>query len=446
MALDTWFKCIGNCSGKYAIFDIIYRCPECGGLLEVVHDLSALKKRCAEDWKKSFDARSSNRTGKNGSGVWSKKEWVLPNVDDANIVTMAEGNNPLLETPRLADAWGLSRLWIKQCGTTHTGSFKDLGMTALVSVVQQIVAEGGPVQAVACASTGDTSAALSAYGAAAGIPTIVFLPANKVSPAQLVQPLANGALVLALETDFDGCMKVVVECTRKGGVYLANSMNSLRVEGQKTVAFELVQQLNWTAPDWIVIPGGNLGNVSALGKGLRLMLELGVLERKPRILVAQAEAANPLYLSYQSGFDHFESKAAQPTLASAIRIGDPVSVQKAIKELRFFDGAVEQASEQELVEAMATADRAGMFTCPQTGVALAALKRARASGTIPKGAQVALISTAHGLKFAESKTRYHLDQLEGLSATSANQPRAVAADVSKVQDEIQRYIDSIGSA
>lgn len=445
MTLDTWFQCIGDCTEKHAITEVIYRCPRCGNLLEVVHDLEALKARSSAEWKRLFDQRACNRIGKESSGVWSKKEWVLPNLDDTNIVTMAEGNNPLLEIPRLADAWGLSRLWIKQCGTTHTGSFKDLGMTALVSVVKQIMALGGPVHGMACASTGDTSAALSAYGAAAGIPTIVFLPANKISPAQLVQPLANGALVLALETDFDGCMKVVVECTQDGGIYLANSMNSLRVEGQKTVAFELVQQLGWMAPDWIVIPGGNLGNVSALGKGLRLMLELGVLEKAPRILVAQAQAANPLYLSYQSGFEHFQAKSAEPTLASAIRIGDPVSVQKAIKEISFFHGAVEQASEQELIEAMAMADRSGLFTCPQTGVALASLQKARASGLIKGGDQVALISTAHGLKFAESKTKYHLDQLEGLTAQSPNQPRAVSADLKSVRDEIQRYIDSMGS-
>jgi threonine synthase len=273
----------------------------------------------------------------------------------------------------------------------------------------------------------------------------VFLPANKVSPAQLVQPLANGALVLALETDFDGCMKIVQELTADGEIYLANSMNSLRIEGQKTLAFELVQQLGWTPPDWVVIPGGNLGNVSALGKGLRMMLDLGVIERAPRILLAQAEAANPLYQSYQNNFEDFEPTTAQPTLASAIRIGAPVSVQKAIKELRFFQGAVEQSSEQELVEAMATADKAGMFSCPQTGVALAALRKAHRSGLIPSGARVVVVSTAHGLKFSETKRDYHLDQLEGLNTPQANQPIQIEADAGKIRDEIKRRVDSIGS-
>ena len=446
MTVESWFQCIGNCEGKHSIFDVIYKCPKCGGLLEVVHDLNALQKKDASTWQNLFDQRGSNRIGANSSGVWSKKEWVLPTIEEANIVSMGEGNNPLLSTPRLADSWGLSNLWIKQCGTTHTGSFKDLGMTALVSVVKQIISQGGPIQAVACASTGDTSAALSAYGAAAGIPTIVFLPANKISPAQLVQPLANGALVLALDTDFDGCMEVVVECTQTSGIYLANSMNSLRVEGQKTVAFEIIQQLGWKAPDWIVIPGGNLGNVSALGKGLRLMLDLGVLQKKPRILVAQAEAANPLYLSYQNNFNDFEAQTADPTLASAIRIGSPVSVDKAIKELRFFHGAVEQTSEQELVEAMAAADREGMFTCPQTGVALGALKKAIQSGVVEQDASVALVSTAHGLKFSESKTAYHMDELKDLKAHQANSPRPVSANISEVRNEIERYIDSLGTA
>ena len=241
------------------------------------------------------------------------------------------------------------------------------------------------MQAVACASTGDTSAALAAYGAAAGIRTLVILPRGKVSTAQLVQPLANGATVLAIDGNFDDCMALVQRLSAEEGVYLANSMNSLRLEGQKTVAIEIMQQFDWHVPDWIFIPGGNLGNVSALGAGLTMMQELGIISRLPRICVAQAESANPLYRSYQQGFESFEPMVPRSTLASAIQIGNPVSVDKAIRTLRHFDGVVEQASESELAEAAARADATGMFNCPHTGVALAALEKLSKQGHPQEG-------------------------------------------------------------
>ena len=268
---------------------------------------------------------------------------------------------------------GIDDLWVKQCGVSHTGSFKDLGMTVLVSAVAQMMASRGgvspsvpasSVRAVACASTGDTSAALAAYAAVAGIPAIVFLPKGKISTAQLIQPIANGARVLALDTDFDGCMKIVQEVTRDNSIYLANSMNSLRVEGQKTVGIEIVQQLGWDVPDWIVLPSGNLGNISALAKGLALAKELGVIDRLPRLVAAQAERANPLYRAYRAGFAGYDPTPAGPTAASAIRIGAPVSYEKAVAALQAFDGVVEQASEDELAEACALADRAGPLHLP----------------------------------------------------------------------------------
>src|SRR5689334_22819127 len=196
---------------------------------------------------------------------------------------MLEGGTDLLWAERYGKSLDLPELWVKQCGVSHTGSFKDLGMTVLVSTVKQMIADGKPVSAVACASTGDTSASLAAYAAAAGIRAVVILPRGKISTAQLVQPLANGALVLAIDSDFDGCMRLVTELAEKDGVYLANSMNSLRLEGQKTVAIEIVQQFDWQVPDWVIIPGGNLGNVSALGAGFEMMLELGIIARRPRI-------------------------------------------------------------------------------------------------------------------------------------------------------------------
>jgi threonine synthase len=327
---------------------------------------------------------------------------------------------------------------VKLCGNSHTGSFKDLGMTVLVSVVRQMIADGKDVRAVACASTGDTSASLAAYAAAASIPAIVILPQGKVSVAQLVQPLANGALVLALDTDFDGCMAIVQRLALEEGVYLANSMNSLRLEGQKTVSIEIVQQFDWEVPDVVIIPGGNLGNVSALGAGFDMMMELGVISRRPRLVVAQAQAANPLYRAYKNNWD-FEPIAAGPTLASAIQIGNPVSVQKAIRALQRYNGIVEQASEAELADASARADRTGMFNCPHTGVALAALIKLVERGQIDRKERVVVISTANGLKFTDFKVGYHAGTLAKIEPRYRNEPVELPNDY----DAVRRAVDRV---
>ncbi len=437
-----WLACIDPaCGAKYDVFEVIYRCRACGQLLEVVHDAEQLARHSAAEWKALFDGRIRSTVWPFGSGVWCRKEMVLPQIDDENIVSMYEGGSNLFWAERFGREIGLPDLWVKQCGNSHTGSFKDLGMTVLVSVVKEMRARGQDIPAVACASTGDTSAALAAYGAAAGIPTIVLLPRNRVSLAQLVQPIANGAIVLALDTDFDGCMKTVQELTECENVYLANSMNSLRLEGQKTVAMEIVQQFDWQVPDTIVIPGGNLGNVSALGKGLLLMERLGIIDRRPRIVVAQAENANPLYLAYQRGFDRLEAVEAKPTLASAIQIGNPVSYERAVRTLREFNGIVEQASETELADASARADRTGMFNCPHTGVALAALLKLRERGEIHADERVVVISTAHGLKFADQKAAYHEGKLAQVLGHYRNQPIELPNQLDTVREALHRLID-----
>jgi threonine synthase len=361
-------------------------------------------------------------------------------VDDNNVVSMYEGHTNCFWAERLGQDVGVANLWVKLSGNSHTGSFKDLGMTVLVSVVRQMMADGKPIRAVACASTGDTSAALAAYAAAAGIPAIVFLPRGKVSTAQLVQPIAHGAMVLALDTDFDGCMRIVQELTADETIYLANSMNSLRMEGQKTVGIEIVQQFDWEVPDWIVIPAGNLGNVSALGKGLLMMRELGLIDRLPRIACAQAAHANPLYLSFLTGFQEYRPVAAERTLATAIQIGAPVSYERAVKVLRAFDGVVEQATEDELANAAARADRAGLYACPQTGVALSALFKLVERGDVMPDHRVIVISTAHGLKFTRFKVGYHDEALPAVVGRFANPPLELPADVSVVAAAIDREL------
>src|SRR5437868_11321264 len=315
MSYRAWFQCINpQCGATYPLNSIIYHCRNCGSLLEVRHDVQALARVDAQSWKKLFEQRYKSNLWPYGSGVWGKKEWILPQVDNANIVSLYEGGTNLFWAERFGKMIGLNDLWIKLCGNTHSGSFKDLGMTVLVSQVKQMIAEGAPIKAVVCASTGDTSAALATYCAAAGIQSIVLLPRGKISPAQLLQPISNDALVRYLDTEFDGCMTLVQEITKDPTLYLANSMNSLRVEGQKTVGIEIVQQFDWEAPDVIIIPVGNLGNVSALGNGLLMMKDLGVISRLPRIVVAQAEKANPLYRSYLRNFEDFAPISAERTL------------------------------------------------------------------------------------------------------------------------------------
>ncbi len=438
MPYNASFQCFRGCQNKFPLTEIIYECPDCGGLLQVRHDMSELQKRSGQEWRQLFDGRYMTTKWPYGSSVWGKKEMVCPEVEDENVVSMYEGGSNLFWAERLGREIGIDDLWVKQCGNSHTGSFKDLGMTVLVSMVKQMIAEGQSIPAVACASTGDTSAALAAYCAAAGMQAVVFLPKDKVSTAQLVQPMANGALVLSLDTDFDGCMTLVQEVCHKENIYLANSMNSLRVEGQKTISVELLQQFDWEVPDWIVIPGGNLGNVSALGKGFRELKEMEIVDRLPRILVGQSAGANPLYQSYLHGFDTFEPVQARETLANAIQIGDPVSREKAIQALKVFGGIVEEASEQELSDAAARADRTGLFTCPHTGVAFAALFKLLERGEVKSDDRVVVISTAHGLKFTEFKVNYHRSELLefGVEPQLPNMPLELPATYDAVRDAL----------
>ncbi len=398
MSYNAWFQCINGCPGQFSLREVIYRCPSCGDLLEVQHDFDALRSRSGAAWMQLFDDRYRRNTYPYGSGVWGKKEWVVPFIDNENIVSTYEGNSNLLWADRYGKQLHVEDLWIKQCGNSHTGSFKDLGMTVLVSVVKQMMADGVPIDAVACASTGDTSAALGAYS-------------------------------------------VVQEITEERRIYLANSMNSLRIEGQKTVAIEIVQQFDWEVPDWVVIPGGNLGNVHAVGQGFLMMHELGLVQRLPRICVAQAERANPLYRSFQDGFKRFEPITAQPTLATAIQIGNPVSVKRAIRTLQRFNGVVEQASEQELADEAARADRTGMFNCPHTGVALAALRKLVDRKVIRSHERVVVVSTAHGLKFADQKAAYHLGALDGIRPAHRNQPVELPPEPRQVARAIARHVE-----
>lgn len=426
------FRCFSGCDATYPLTEVLVRCRRCGGLLDVEHDEQPWLSRSADQWRTLLDARSLHAPWPSPSGVWSQREWVLPQLSDADIVSLGEGRTPLVPMPRLGEELGAPALHIKQCGHNPTGSFKDLGMTALVSMVQSLRRSGAKIPAIACASTGDTSAALAAYAARAGIPAIVFLPAGQLSDEQLTQPLSHFAVTCALDTDFDGCMRLVAEFCGRHGVYLANSMNPVRIEGQKTLSVEICQQLGWLAPDWVVVPGGNLGHVTAIGKGFELLRKIGIIDHIPRLCVAQAAAASPLYTAFHRGW-HFEPVQAHPTQASAIRIGHPVNAPKAIALLQRTDGVVERASEDEITAAWVQGDRHGLYADPHTGVALAALRKLTANGLVGSDQTVVVVSTAHGLKFGALKRAHHQGSPESSESSQRNPPVALPARLDAIE-------------
>jgi len=345
------------------------------------------------------------------------------------------------------------------CGENPTGSFKDLGMTVLGTwgraIARRRASQGKGPPTLLCASTGDTSAALAAYGARAGLPVVVLLPTDKISPAQLVQPLAHGACVIAIDGDFDTCMAVVAGIADRAGdnvadvdgLLLANSKNPIRLLGQLTVALEIAEAawLGGRLPDVVCVPSGNLGNISALHLGFSIARAAGLIDRLPRLVACQVDAANPLYRLVMSSSS--SSVVARETHASAIRIGAPVSLPRALKALAATNGTVTSVSEEALLSASARADRLGLLVCPQTAAALAGVEQLVARGEVGADDHVVVVATAAGLKFVEQKTAFHagstgLGPMVLSSSTQAlrNAPRVVAADV----DAVMRVMASVG--
>ena len=417
-------QCIG-CGKTYETSQARFRC-DCGDLLAVEHDLERLAA-AFPDLRAVFEARLGKMAPPDASGVWRYHELILPDLPRDAVVSMPEGNTPLYRRAAVERFLDLDEVYIKHEGENPTLSFKDRGMTAGVSWAKHLGA-----RLVACASTGDTSAAMACYAAAAELPAAVLLPHEKVSLEQLAQPICYGARVLALQTDFDGCMRVVKDLTADGGVYLLNSMNPFRIEGQKAIGIEAVHQLGWTPPDWFVIPVGNAGNVSALGKGLLELHRLGLIDRLPRIAGVQVTAADPLYRSYSEGFARRHRVVAQPTVASAIRIGDPVSFDKARAVVQKLGGVVTESTDAQALEAMAAVDAAGVHICPNSAVAVAGAKRLRAEGTIRKDEQVVIIATAHGGKFSGASLDYHT----GTAGAHRNPPITLPPTLEAVRDAL----------
>jgi threonine synthase len=423
-----------GCRARYAITEVLYNCPKCGGLMEAGY---ARLDADPDMLKRTFRERRMSNAPLDQSGVWRYRE-LFPFLDDySSVVTLREGNTPLLDAPIAAKYGGLFNLTFKHQGFNPTGSFKDNGMTCGVA---QAVRLG--MKRVACVSTGNTSASMAAYAAAAGLEALIFLPHGNISFGKLSQALEYGAKTLQVEANFDQILALVRVLAERLGIYLLNSMNPFRIEGQKSIMFEMLDQLDWRVPDWVVLPGGNLGNVSAFGKGLREAKDAGLIDRLPKLAVIQAEGSAPFYELWQRGTGGLCPVAKPETLATAIRIGDPVSWPKALHEVRNSGGTVEKVTEQEIADAKAQIGLCGIGCEPASAATLAGIRKLTARGVIDRVENVVAVLTGNVLKDSDYIYRYHTGQLEApggvkIQPTFGNQPIVVPNDPDKIAELLQ---------
>jgi threonine synthase len=417
--MATWQVC-ATCGRRLGELDPAIRCS-CGGLLEIQHD------RPLEDGaslRRLFDERVGRRELLDLSGVWRFRELVLPTAAE-HAVSHPEGNTPLLDRPAIGHWAGVTGLRLKHEGHNPTGSFKDRGMTVGVTQAKRIGAT-----AVACASTGNTSAALAAYAAQAGLPALVFVPAGQVALGKLSQTLAYGARTLLVRGDFDACLRLVQEASGQLGVYLLNSINPFRLEGQKTIVFELLQQLGWEAPDWIVLPAGNLGNTAAFGKALREAHEWGLLERVPRLAAVQASGAGPFAAGFREDFVR-RLRVTAETVATAIKIGDPASWDRAVRSIRDTHGVVTAVGDAEILEAKAVIDGSGVGCEPASAASVAGLRQLVERGVVHRDDKVVAVLTGHVLKDPGALLAYH--QESEPPSPRANPPIEIDPDIREVE-------------
>jgi threonine synthase len=415
----SWQTCIA-CGNEVVETDPHPRCGLCGGLLEIHHRPPAIT---AQELIQRFTERRGGAPGATASGVWRFREIVLPSADA--VVSHPEGNTPLLHRVAL-DRWvGLDHLLLKHEGHNPTGSFKDRGMTVGVTQAVRIGAT-----AVACASTGNTSASLAAYASQAGLPALVLVPQEGVASGKLAQALAYRARTILVRGDFDDCQRLVEEASNELGVYLLNSINPFRIEGQKTIVLELLQQLSWEPPDWIVLPAGNLGNTAAFGKALREAQEWGLISRRPRLAAVQASGAAPFVRSFEEGFSQRHRVKAH-TVATAIKIGNPASYDRAVTAIQETNGVVLAVHDADLLEAKAAVDASGVGCEPASAAAVAGLRQLVANGTIKPSDRVVAVLTGHILKDPGLLLRYH-QEMEP-PPPGANRPIEIDASLAEVE-------------
>ena len=406
--------------------DPVQRCPRCGGLLELEHPPPPARDGAL---RALFDARAGIRRGTLASGVWRYRELVLPSAGD-DVVSYPEGNTLLLERPSVARWTGAERLLLKHEGHNPTGSFKDRGMTVGVTHARRIGAT-----AVACASTGNTGASLAAYAASAGLPALVLVPKGRVALGKLTQLLAYGARTLVIDADFDACLELARDASARLGVYLLNSINPFRLEGQKTIGFELLQQLGWEPPDWIIVPAGNLGNTAAFGKALREARAYGLIARVPRIAAVQAAGAAPFARSFAEGFARRHRVEAQ-TVATAISIGNPASYERAVVAIRETQGVVTAVSDDDILEAKAVVDSSGVGCEPASAASVAGVRHLIRQGVIGSGERLVAVLTGHVLKDPDAIARYHGGGPP--EPPYANPPIEIAPELSEIERVLAR--------
>lgn len=421
----SWQRC-DDCGEEFDELDAAARCRACGGLLAVVHRPPEARGAAL---RAQFADACCARPSRSASGVWRFGAIVLPTAVDV-AVTHPEGNTPLLERPALRAWAGVDALQFKHEGHNPTGSFKDRGMTVGVTQAKRIGA-----RAVACASTGNTSASLASYAAQAGIPGLVFIPEGQVALGKLMQTLAYGARTLLIDGDFDACLKLVQASAEELGVYLVNSINPFRLEGQKTILLELLQQRGWESPDWVVLPAGNLGNTAAFGKALDEAMAWGLITRRPRIAAVQAAGAAPFAAAFDRGFDKLESVEAH-TIATAIKIGAPASYGRAVRTIRNSDGCVISVTDEEILAAKAEIDRAGVGCEPASAASLAGVRALRARGVIGAGESVVAVLTGHLLKDPGILQKMHQDG--DPPPAWANPPISIAPTIDAVRAVLER--------
>ncbi|MHA1895433.1 MAG: threonine synthase [Candidatus Helarchaeota archaeon] len=423
--MKSILKCI-KCKKEYPLDEIRYEC-DCGSLLDVSHDIEELKEHVS---KELFDKRLGSREFPYMSGVWRYAELILPTADPSKIISRPEGNTNLYTSEKIAKYVGLDvqKLKLKHEGENPTGSFKDRGMTTGVTQANMLGAK-----IVACASTGNTSASMAAFAAVGNMKAVVFIPEGKIAYGKLSQALAYGSRTLQIRGNFDDAMRLVKEASLDLNLYLLNSVNAFRLEGQKSIIIEMLHQLNWNVPDWLVVPGGNLGNSSAFGKALHELKELGFIDRLPRLAVIQAEHSAPLYLSYKTGFKKKIMVDDPETIATAIKIGHPVNYDKAIRSLNWTKGVVEIVTEDEIMNAKAKVDAAGIGAEPASCATVAGIKKLIDQGIIDKSDMVTGILTGNILKDPDATVNYHTKKLENYECKFANSPIVVDADIEKVK-------------
>ncbi len=432
-----------DCQKRFAITEVLYTCPECGSLLDADYDFSATD---AEALRRLWRERRLSAAPLDQSGVWRFRE-MFPFLDDyGSVVTLREGNTPLLEAPAAARYAGLDALRCKHQGYNPSGSFKDNGTTAGVAQARRL-----RMRMVACVSTGNTSASMAAYAAAAGLQAVIFLPHGNIAYGKLAQALEYGALTVQVEANFDQILALVRELAAREGIYLLNSVNPFRIEGQKTIMLELLEQCGWQAPDWIVLPGGNLGNTAAFGKALREARQVGLIRRLPRLAVVQAEGAAPFYHLYRDQVSQLTPVENPETLATAIKIGAPVSWPKALREVEASLGIVEQVSEQEIADAKAVLGRCGIGCEPASAATLAGVRKLAAARVIRRDHYVVIILTGHLLKDPDYIYRYHTSQLDDpegrrLVSTYGNQPVVAPHDPGRIAELLRERLNPPATA